>query len=284
MTYDEQKQYYADLFIAQFRGKPKAQATVQAIATETMCNNIAITIQDAFDLTTAIGAQLDILGKYANVTRNILTFSGGASLSDTDFRSLILMSLAVKGCQGSLNDIDIILNNFFGNNLTVFDNQNMSMSYFFNSRIGSVPLLEAFVELDLLPRPMGVRLSSLIYAVGLDNVFGFGSYYAPPFEISGMSSYYGTTVSTTGNSTNASPTVTNITDTSILTVGWPIGGTAINPLGSTPSTPALFNTILSIDGPTQITLTYNANLTFIAGGLESQIPAPWLSYADVISL
>ena len=279
MTYDEQLQYYSDLLIIQYKGQPKAQATVQAVARQALCDNIAITIRDSFGVDTAIGVQLDVIGKYAGVTRNVLTLTGGLTLSDDDFRTLIYMALARKSCQGSLYSIDLILQTFFGNSITVFDHADMTMGYFFNADIGTVALLEAFVRLDLLPRPMGVSLSSLIYAVGITNVFGFGSYFAPAFQVSGMTNYLGSTKNFTGTTTSGSAVMTGIPSTSTLTVGWKIGGHGIDPEGAGPG-----NSILSIDSSTQITMKYNANLSGSGYTFYSQVPSPWLNYGNTITL
>lgn len=189
MTYNELLNYYADLLIIQYRGKPKAQATLMALAREALIDNLPLKIQEAFGLEDAVGKQLDMIGKYAGVVREILTFTGGATLNDSDYRKLVKLAMARNSCQGSLKDIDDLLKEFFGNAIIAFDNKDMGLSYFFNANLGSVQLAEAFVQLDLLPRPMGVQLSSLIYAGDLENVFGFGSYYAPPFEVSGMQTY-----------------------------------------------------------------------------------------------
>lgn len=284
MTYDEQLQYYADLLIIQYRNQPRAQATIQALARQALCDNIAIKIRDAFNLDDAIGVQLDIVGKYANVSRDVLTFSGGTSLDDNDFRTLIRLALVVHNCSGSLKDIDDILSTYFGNSVTLFDNTNMTLGYFFNANIGSLPLIEAFVKLDLLPRPMGVRLSSLIYAVGLDNVFGMGSYDAPPFAVSGLTSYYGDTIATTGDVTSGSKIVINIPDTSILTAGDAIGGGGIDWNQDGPPPAAGAGTFIdTIDSPTQITLTKNAIATVTTANLYTQVKSPWLNYENVVS-
>lgn len=189
MTYEEQLQYYADLLIIQYRSQPRAQATIQALARESLIDNLPLTLQDCFNLDSAVGAQLDVLATFANVQRQILTFEGGATLTDDELRTLIYLALARAGCQGSLKDIDDLLLHFFGNAIQAFDNANMQMGYFFNSSFGSLALAEAFVRLDLLPRPMGVGLSSLIYAGNLTNVFGMCSYYAAAFEVSGVQFY-----------------------------------------------------------------------------------------------
>lgn len=274
MTYDEQLQYYSDLLIIQYRGKAKAQATIQVLGAEALCDNIALQIQDAFDLETAIGVQLDVVGKYANVQRNVLTFTGGVTLNDSDFRTLIKLALADNSCKGSLKDIEDLLFQYFGNSILIFDNADMTLSYFFNAAIGSLDLLEAFVNLDLLPRPTGVALSSLIYAVGLDNYFAFSSYYVPwPSGVSGFNSYYDGTTAFTGTTHIGTMVIDGIADTSILTVGDAIGGLGVGP--------GTF--IASIDSGTQITTTKNSLANHTGATLFMQALGPWIDYDNVIS-
>lgn len=61
--------YYANLLIIQYRNQPKAKATIQAIVKAFIANNIILNIRDAFNIDTAVGVQLDILGKYIGVDR-----------------------------------------------------------------------------------------------------------------------------------------------------------------------------------------------------------------------
>jgi len=61
--------YYADLLIIQYNQKPKAKATIKAFVEEILSTGILFDIRDAFNLDTAIGVQLDTLGKYANIDR-----------------------------------------------------------------------------------------------------------------------------------------------------------------------------------------------------------------------
>ncbi len=61
--------YYVNLLIVQYHNKPKAMATIQLLAETLIANNIFLQIENAFDVDTAIGKQLDILGKYAGVDR-----------------------------------------------------------------------------------------------------------------------------------------------------------------------------------------------------------------------
>jgi hypothetical protein len=76
-TRDDLIQYYKDLLIIQYRDKPRAQETIRLFISELLAYDLFVAIRDGFNLDTAIGAQLDILGKFVGVNRTITgtTFS-----------------------------------------------------------------------------------------------------------------------------------------------------------------------------------------------------------------
>jgi len=69
MTPDQLIQYYAALLIVQYVVKPKALATISALVTDVVADMIYSQTEAAFDIPTAVGAQLDILGEYVGTTR-----------------------------------------------------------------------------------------------------------------------------------------------------------------------------------------------------------------------
>lgn len=92
-TLEQILNYYADKLIAQYRDMPNARATVEIFGKQVLADNIAEALGLAFSIETAVGAQLDILGKYIGVNRNVgdtipdentyfafTTYAGGASL------------------------------------------------------------------------------------------------------------------------------------------------------------------------------------------------------------
>lgn len=194
MTYDEQLQYAANLLIIQYRGKPRAQATIQSLAREAMRDNLPLTLRDAFNIDPtlgpiAVGAQLDIIGKYAGISRNVLTFSGGVVLNDTDYLTMIRLKLNLNNSVSTLKQIDDLLHMFLDDQIVVFDEGAMSLSYFFNSTLGSQTLAEAFIALDLLPRPTAVARAAVLYTNSIDNAFGWGTYQTSPFNTHGFNTY-----------------------------------------------------------------------------------------------
>lgn len=63
--------YYASLLAYQYRGLPNADRQVKLWASQFLAENLAASLNTCFDIDTAVGAQLDVLGKYIGVPRNI---------------------------------------------------------------------------------------------------------------------------------------------------------------------------------------------------------------------
>lgn len=61
--------YYTNLLIIQYHDKPKAQATIRLVMGELLASGILLDIQNGYNLDTAVGVQLDVLGKYIGTDR-----------------------------------------------------------------------------------------------------------------------------------------------------------------------------------------------------------------------
>lgn len=186
MTTQEIINYYAGLLILQYIGKPKAFATIQTLVTGPIMDQLPLQVQNGFTLgdTTiadvtypgAIGVQLDILGKYAGVVRTGSDLNGNiVTLNDMDFTTLIRLAIVTNNSGSSLADIQNLLHTYFANEIFVYDGADMQMSYLVTSSVGSQALVELFITEGLLPKPMGVQLSSVIYVPSV-SLFGFQTY------------------------------------------------------------------------------------------------------------
>ena len=72
--------YYKNLLIVQYHDKPKAQAHIEFLVDLVFANVLLLQIQDAFDWRTAVGVQLDIIGKWVGVAR---TYNGSLFWGNT---------------------------------------------------------------------------------------------------------------------------------------------------------------------------------------------------------
>ena len=60
--------YYSNLLILQYHNKPKAKATIEA-SVGLLPDDLILEVINGFDIETAVGKQLDILGIYVGVDR-----------------------------------------------------------------------------------------------------------------------------------------------------------------------------------------------------------------------
>lgn len=189
MTDEEFRLYYSNLLIIQYHDKPKAIATIKALVDTVIMNQLPLLVRDGFNLETAVGAQLDILGKYIGISRRVLIFTGPVNLSDDDYRTLLKVKVVQNNSGSSLKEIVELLFMFFGNDLKVFDYANMSIDYFLSSSAVGTELAQAFVRQGLLPKPMGVQLGAVIYIPSVDNLFAFRTYDSTYPYTSGFNTY-----------------------------------------------------------------------------------------------
>lgn len=189
MTAEDIVKYYADLLILQYLGQPRAYETIKTVVRPVIMDQLPTQVQDAFNIGTAVGAQLDIIGTYVGVSRSGYGFTGPITLDDDDFTQFIRVAIIRNQSGSSLSEIQNLLFQYFPMQLLVFDHANMSMSYFMNSSVGSLDLAELFVTTGLLPKPMGVELAALIYVPDVTNLFGFRTYDLPAYNVSPFNTY-----------------------------------------------------------------------------------------------
>lgn len=72
-TQEELDEYYSNTLIIQYNGKKRAKATIKLLSRLILDEMLLLQIRDAFDWKTAVGAQLDIIGKWVGVSR---TYNG----------------------------------------------------------------------------------------------------------------------------------------------------------------------------------------------------------------
>lgn len=62
-------EYYQNLLIIQYNNRDKAKATIGLLVDELLATGIYQDVRDAYSIDTAVGKQLDIIGKYVGVNR-----------------------------------------------------------------------------------------------------------------------------------------------------------------------------------------------------------------------
>lgn len=65
-------EYYKDLLLYQYINAPNARATVGLLVTQALVDLLPVAVDEAFDIETAVGPQLDILGEYIGFDRYVV--------------------------------------------------------------------------------------------------------------------------------------------------------------------------------------------------------------------
>ena len=168
--------YYLNLLIIQYKNKTRAIQHVTALVKQALIDLMPLIVQNGFNFDTAQGVQLDILGKYIGVGRRVQTFTTDVTLGDDDYRVLLKIKRATNSIGSSLYDIDSFVFTNLNGIMKVFDQKDMSLSFYLSSTVISSVLAQAIVVQDILPRPMGVAYSEIVYIPSFENIFGFRAY------------------------------------------------------------------------------------------------------------
>lgn len=176
MNYDLQKiiTYYKDLIILQYRDKPKAQSTVQSIVELLMADGLIFDVRNAYNFDTAIGRQLDVIGQYIGINRLI----SSGELDDDDYRILLKLKAIQNNSNHSLYIINKKLTEVFQDQIKATTDYLMHMFYFIKNNNN---LINALIEKQVLPRPMGVGIIIIQEPINPKNkYFGFSRYNTNP--------------------------------------------------------------------------------------------------------
>lgn len=200
---DQLIDYYVRRLLWQY-AKPNAQQTVAISVKQLVADGILFQIQDGYVLDTAVGVQLDVIGKYVGLPRNIgeaaplpffgfVDYAGGGNtngltdydssvnntvvfyeydyneanataLSDTAYRFMLKLKIALNSCDNTLYGIQTVLLELLGTSVRVVDNKDMSLTYYVNDTVLPASLA---VLTPYLPKPMGVRIANVIATFNL---------------------------------------------------------------------------------------------------------------------
>jgi hypothetical protein len=167
--------YYRGLLTSQYQLSPKMNAYftgLMALMFDIVA--CAMSFEEAFDLRTAVGAQLDILGIIAGVSR-VVTFtpSGGVSpiLTDDVYRTVIQAAIAFNQWNGQVAQLQTLWTQLFpGGTIIVDDLQSdMSCQIFLTGTFSSI--LQDLIQHDyIIPRPQTVSFDFVFNSLP---AFGF---------------------------------------------------------------------------------------------------------------
>ncbi len=196
MTLQEALDYYVNTLIIQYKTLDKAQQTIECLVNCAYCDGLPLQFNQAFDLDTASGDQLTILGKIVGVPRNIYGLdlvhqfynftrfttrpaSNGfarwgspnstylisrwrtsATYVTTDFelRALINLRIIYNNYFKSLGTVKNALYAVFAGSIDIVDNLDYSITYKVTAPYYNVGTICTYLG-NILPKPMGVGIS-----------------------------------------------------------------------------------------------------------------------------
>ena len=152
--------YLAGLLIIQYSHKPKAIATIKALS-KMFPLDLILQVRDAFDIDTATGVLLDMLGKYVGASRWYYNSLGEqVRLNDDEYRMLLKFKIISNTSNASHYDIDQALYEFFGTQVRATSLGNMQMTFFVSEDAEKV--FDAAVQQKCLPVPLGVEANKIV--------------------------------------------------------------------------------------------------------------------------
>lgn len=186
---------YLALITEQHRERPRFAALVNLLTSAVQASTDSVlSMPAAFDLDSAIGAQLDAVGRWAGASRAVsipipgTSFSfdeaglgfdegtwapayapteGVVLLDDSTYRAAIRLKIVCNhwpGQNAGWEVIPIRLEHSSDDNLIFgVDNQDMSMTVYICGPSVSVLLRAAIQQGGLVPKPMGVRIANFVY-------------------------------------------------------------------------------------------------------------------------
>lgn len=181
--------YYAGTLIIQYRNKPKARATIKLGADLYMADGLIFDLNNILDIDTAVGKQLDLIGKILGCPRDIpglvldkdffsfektdaYGYSDADALSDgywknydnstgtaytllnDDYRTLLKFKAIYNVRYGSMGFMNEMYYRIFGNEVRMINNYDLSVTYKVPSTQSIA--LQAAIFLNYLEPPLGI--------------------------------------------------------------------------------------------------------------------------------
>ena len=192
---DELLDGYRKLLTSEYKTRPKLTAWLLWLLSEGLTyRNTIQEFLDAFQLDTAVGAQLDVIGRIIGVNR-LLSFYpiGGESpvMDDDTYRLVIKAAIVRNYWKGTLDELYEAWEVLFPEvTIQIQDNQDMTFNVVIVGAFTSL-MRELIVNGYIVPKPEGVRINIMtitdttglpLFAYDLDNLnySGYTAHWAVP--------------------------------------------------------------------------------------------------------
>lgn len=168
--------YYLGLLTSQYTNSPKLNALLYKLLRKfDDASQCLVDMDTAFDLGTAVGVQLDMLGATVGAFRTVdFQPSGGVSpiLTDDVFRLYIQAKIGWNQWDGTLMSLYPLWQTLFpGGTIVIIDNQDMAADIVLTGTFSSI-IQDLITNGLIVPRPEGVLYT---YLFGTLPFFGFDS-------------------------------------------------------------------------------------------------------------
>ncbi len=156
-------QDYLDLVTSEYQNSPKFLAWLEVLLTPyVQTQELAENLYTYFDIETAVGKQLDMLGRIVGVER-LLPFqpiNDNPLLNDENYRFLIKAQILRNVWDGTNQNIYDIWNNLHSDiAISIKDNQDMSVSVLFIGALND--LQKEMIEYGIIiPKAQGVKMNN----------------------------------------------------------------------------------------------------------------------------
>jgi len=176
---------YIALITPQHRSKPKYIAWLTVAVNMIIdAQNFILSLDAAFDVDNAVGAQLDVLGQILGLNRllNFQPSSGSALMPDSYYKVALKTKILSNTWDGTRESYQKMIDTLFPDDQAIiFDNQDMSIIILYASGAADTYMLELFAHGYLFPRPSAVSATYLppsgkLFGYGYDNaaISGYG--------------------------------------------------------------------------------------------------------------
>lgn len=191
MTFAQLQQYYVGLLILQYAGLPKFTQFIQLICNSALIDGLLLEFPAAFNLQTAVGAQLTLLGQMVGAPRNVFgiapfatyfnfTIYAGSptsigfnrystqvdadnidrwqvdatyTLTDFELLNLIYLKIIFNNLSNSFSQLKNALYDYFDGAIDIVSPDGGSATYFNFTRFTAMPSSIGFNRYSTLPTP-----------------------------------------------------------------------------------------------------------------------------------
>lgn len=169
---------YTSLVTSEFQTSPNFLATVSALVQAFVDQqNLLAQFPALFTVTLAVGDQLDKIGAWVGVSRYLTQdIDGVSTLTDVEYRVLILLYIAANNWDGTVPGIYAIWNAILAPYLgpiIVVDNQDMTMGIYLLDIPSNLLLLGMLANGYFTLRPAGVGVNIYTPSIPDTPFFGF---------------------------------------------------------------------------------------------------------------